>query len=87
MSKKRFTISKPIFLDWLIAEEDDLKYWGARFIKDLKEHNNVHMSTKKLFDSQETLPAYLFEEQITEIQLEPFDYMDGIPIEEIQLIQ
>ena len=87
MPKKRFKISKETFLDWLVSEEDDTIYWGKRFIKDLRENGHIYLSVKAMLDTQESLPAFLFDDQLTEEEKGSFDYIDGIPIAEIALLR
>lgn len=80
MSRQRFRISKTKFLEWYIHGADqDIK---ERFIKELRKTHNFRTSTKALFEELDSLPAFLFEEQLTKEEKEE---MEDIPISDIFL--
>ena len=73
--EKDYSITKKQFLTWLISDSDDTEYWGKRFIEELKQNNEIAITTEELFAERAELPAHLFNEGD-----------DGdIPISEIEL--
>jgi hypothetical protein len=67
-----YTITKKEFLSWLISDIDDVKYWGGRFIKDLKKQGRIAITAEELFHERATLPGHLFKDQFRD----GFEYLE-----------
>ena len=39
METKKYKLKKKRFVDWLFSDSDDIQYWGARLIKELKNES------------------------------------------------
>lgn len=82
MPTRKYQITKQGFLAWLISDVDDVKYWGDRFIKDLKTDNKIAVTVHELFHERETLPGWLFRNQVENEE----ELYEDIPIKDIDLI-
>lgn len=63
---RRYTITKKAFTDWLINDQEDIRYWGNRFIKELVRTGRVAATVEQLFHERDSLPGHLFEGQFKE---------------------
>lgn len=74
--RKKYTITKKKFLDWLFSDIEDWEYWGFRWIKEMKEYGEVAITVEELFEQRDSLPGHLF----------CLDDIDEIPINKVELI-
>lgn len=84
---KRFKITQADFLNWLISDTDDIKYWGKRFTRELLESNEIQVTTQQLFDERSELPGHLFTKYFDEAEIFSDADSRDIPIEKIELIE
>jgi|8_EtaG_2_1085327.scaffolds.fasta_scaffold00104_32 hypothetical protein len=72
-SKKRYTITRKRFAEWMFSDYDDLKYWGNVFIQELIDHNEISYTLDNIFEERDTLPAWLVDEDSEEDEIEISD--------------
>ena len=81
---KRFTITKKAFLAYMFSDHEDIKYWGDYFIAQLKEHGKIGITTHSMFKDRDTLPSYLFEDQLTPKEYD--EIADDVGLNDIKLV-
>ena len=80
---KKYKLKKERFLDWMFSDQDDIMYWGRRFVKDLTEKGTITYTTQNLFEERDELPIWLM------VGYEDYDYMGEdfvYDMDEIELI-
>ena len=72
-AKKRYTITRKRFAEWMFSDHEDIQYWGNRFIQDLIEHNQISYTLDDLYDERDSLPAWLVDEDSEEDEISTLD--------------
>ena len=80
---KKYKLKKERFLDWMFSDQDDIMYWGRRFVKDLTKEHKINFTLQELFEERDELPIWLM------VGYEDYDYMGEdfvYDMDEIELI-
>ena len=77
----KYSLNKKRFIEWLINDHEDFRYFGNRFREDLLSKGKVNVSIKDLFKERDVVPSYILVEA-DEIE----DDTDEIYIEDVKLI-
>lgn len=72
-AKKRYTITRKRFAEWMFSDHEDIQYWGNRFIQDLIEHNQISYTLDDMYEERDSLPAWLVDEDSEEDEISTLD--------------
>ena len=62
METKKYKLKKIRFVDWLFSDSDDIQYWGARLIKELKNEGEFNITLQEImFDERDSVPSFILE--------------------------
>lgn len=70
---KKYKLTKKRFVDWLFSDDDDVEYWGTRFISELRDEGELSITLQEIFDERDEVPAHILENYP---QDDGFDYTE-----------
>jgi hypothetical protein len=87
MSKrKKYSITTKDFIEFVISDDDSIYDYGLKLFKELKDTGRSSFSGRGLFKEIESLPGYLFANQMNESDRFLGTEFEEISTEDIKLI-
>jgi len=86
METKTYKLNKKRFVDWLFSDIDDIQYWGARLIKELKSEGEFNITLQEIFDERDSVPSFILENyhEFNERQVD--DWVDEVDVSDVELV-
>ena len=85
-NEKKYKLKKKRFVDWLFSDSDDIQYWGARLIKELKSEGEFNITLQDMFDERDEIPIHILENyhEFNERQVD--DWVDEVDASDVELV-